>query len=269
MARRQITIAILFLFFPLLLQAADEQLPSLDTVNVCEFTLAYQDKGSGGDKDLAIYSPRVPGGYYMIGGYVQGNYNRPNQCVVAVKPTGLNANQSSSLLMKPANWRLIWADKGSGANIDGSIWQAVSPHADYICVGSVGQTGYHPPPITNYRCLHKCLLQSVNVPEYIWSDRGTYADKPVSMYKLANSNSFIARSDRNKPSLILDLQPTLVCNSDLVPVLDTSTMNKEVETIQPPPPTRKSNEWVNPDEVYNSPRTSPPPNSEWVNPDDL
>jgi len=270
MIRQQKTIAIFFLFFPLLLQATDEQMLSLDTVNVCKFTLDYQDKGSGGDKDVAIYTPHVPGGFYMIGGYAQGNYNRPNQCVIAVKPSDSNVNQTTPLLMKPANWRLVWVDKGSGANMDGSIWQPVTAHEDYICVGSVGQTGYHPPPISNYRCLHKCLLQSVNVPGFIWSDRGTHADKPVSMYKLANSNSFTARPNRNKPSLLIDLQPSLVCSNNLEPILNTSTMNKEVETFQPPPPPRKSNEWVNPDKVYEPPaRTSPPPNSEWINPDDL
>ncbi len=268
MTKRQISITILFLFYPLLLQAADEQMLSLDTVKVCEYTLTYQDKGSGGDKDMTIYTPLVPGGYHMIGGYAQGNYNRPNQCVIAVKPSASNARQTTPLLIEPANWRLVWADTGSGANMDGSVWQAVSSDKDYLCVGSVGQSGYNKPRISNYRCLHKCLLQGVNVPSFIWSDKGTNASKPVSIYKLANSNSFTARPDRNKPSLVFDLQPSPVCSSNLEAVNNTSTVNKEVETMQPPPAPRKSNEWVDPDKV---PDAAPPPTGKkniWVNPDE-
>ncbi len=139
-----------------------------------------------------------------------------------------------------------------------------------LAYSSVGQIGYNKPPISNYRCLHKCLLQSVKVPRFIWSDKGTNADKPVSMYKLANSNSFTARSDRNKPSLLFDLQPLPVCSNNLEPVLNTSTMNKEVEPFQPPPAPRKSNEWVNPDEVLDAPPPPPPrKKNEWINPDEL
>ena len=270
MARRQKILIYFFLFFSQHLQAIDEQLLSLDTVKVCVFTLTYEDRGSGGDKDVAIYTPLVPENYFMIGGYAQGNYNRPDQCVIAVKSSASNAHQTIPLLIEPANWHLVWVDKGSGANMDGSIWQPVAPYEDYICVGSVGQTGYSKPPISNYRCVHKCLLQSVPVPGYIWSDRGTNADKPVSMYKLANSNSFFAWPDRNKPSLLFDLQPSPVCNNNLEPVLNTSTMSKETETFQPLPEPRKSNEWVNPDELPDAP---PPPSirkkNKWVNPDEL
>ena len=151
------------LFYSSLNYAAEEKLPSLDIMQVCEFTLAYTDKGSGGEKDVAIYTPRVPNNYFMIGGYAQGNYTKPNQCVIAVKPSTLSSDQPAPLLIEPANWRLIWADNGSGAKMDGSIWQAVSPDANYICVGSVGQTGYNKPRIPNYRCLHKCLLQGINI----------------------------------------------------------------------------------------------------------
>lgn len=273
MTRQYKLILYLILLIPSYLLAAEKQIITLEIRNVCQFNLAYQDKGSDGDKDIAIYTPRVPNDFFMIGGYAQGNYDNPNQCVVTVRPD----SQSSPLLIAPANWRLVWADKGSGAHMDGSIWQPVSSNPDYLCIGSVGQTGYRVPNITNYRCLHKCLLQTVNVPAYIWSDRGTNADKPVSMYKLASSNSFIARSDRNAPSLMLDILPVLACTSDLQPVSDTSAPDRPVQSAPPslppaPPPPQvrpKSNEWVNPDEVHQKRPSSRPPNSEWVNPDNL
>lgn len=255
----------LLLLLPPYLLAADEQILTLETRDVCQFNLAYRDKGSDGDKDVTIYTPRVPNDFFMIGGYAQGNYNQPDQCVVTVKPD----SQSSPLLIAPANWRLIWDDNGSGAQMDGSIWQPVSSNPDYLCVGSVGQTGYQKPDITNYRCLHKCLLQTVNVPGYIWSDRGTNAVKPVSMYKLAVSNTFIARPDRNAPSLMLDIQPILACTNNLQPISETSIPDMPAQSPPPPPAPvkQKSNNWVNPDEVYQKSPNSRPPNSEWVNPD--
>ena len=271
MERQYTIVYFLILLLPAYLLAADEQILTLETAKVCQFNLAYQDKGSDGDRDVAIYTPRIPNDFFMIGSYAQGNYNNPNQCVVVVKPD----NQSTTLLLPPANWRLVWADKGSGAHMDGSIWQPVSSNPDYLCVGSVGQTGYRVPNITNYRCLHKCLLQTVKVPGYIWSDRGTNAEKPVSIYKLSNSNSFIARPDRNAPSLMLDIQPILACTSSLQPLSETPVPDRPVQTAPPPPPPpsppvkQKSNDWVNPDEVYQKQGTTRPPNSKWVNPDEL
>jgi len=246
------------LIFPLFGHAAEEKLLFLDTVQVCKYTLAYQDKGSGGDKDVTIYTPLVPAGYFMIGGYAQGNYNKPKKCVPAVKPSSSNADQITPLLVEPATWQLVWKDTGSGANMDGSIWQPVPPHQDYICVGSVGQNGYNRPSISNYRCLHKCLLQNVNTPDFFWSDIGTHADKPISLYKLVNSNSFHARPDHNKPTLLFDLAPVPACNANLETVID--------ELRSQPPAPRKSEEWINPDEVPDAP--SPRKKNEWVNPDE-
>jgi len=231
---------------------------SLDTMEVCDFSLAYMDKGSGGRDDVAIYTPNIPAEYFMIGAYAQGDYYKTSQCVIAVKPSTPKTSQDVPLLMKPENWQAIWLDKGTGANMDGSIWHAMSPHADYVCIGSVGQSGYHPPRLPRYRCLHKCLVEEVPVPDLLWSDIGTGAKQPVSLYKLQSSKSFYAQPDRNRPLRLFDLKTTPVCTGTL------DTVIIEPETSHPVP-LSGSKEWINPDEL----QKQPPPRSdkEWVNPD--
>jgi hypothetical protein len=232
----------LLLFLPGL-HAAETTL-SLDTARVCNYTLAYEDKGSGGDQDVSIYTPKVPTGYYIIGGYAQGDYDRPSGCVLAAKPSSSSTGKAGELLVQPATWQLVWADKGTGAIMDGSVWHPVPPNSNYVCIGSVGQTGYGKPAIPNYRCLHKCLVENVNAANYLWSDKGTGSDNKISMYKLSNSGLFYAIPDRKKPFTLVDLKAKPACYGDI----DTmSVMPVEETTVKPVEAPPKKNEWVNPD----------------------
>ena len=234
----------LLLFLPAL--HAEEATLSLDTAKICNYTLAYEDKGSGGDQDLTIYTPAAPTGYYLIGGYAQGDYNKPSGCVLAVKPSAASMGKANELLVPPANWQPVWTDKGSGAAMDGSVWHAVPPGNNYVCIGSVGKSGYSSPSLPNYRCLHKCLVENVNVANYLWSDKGTGAENQISIYKLANSGVFYAKPDRKKPLTLVDLKAQPACYGDV----DTmSVAPAETTTVKPiaPAPAPKKNEWVNPD----------------------
>ena len=169
---------------------AEETTMALDTARICDYTPVYDDKGSGGDQDVAFYTPQVPTGYFLIGGYAQGDYDKPGSCVLAVKPSTASNAKAGDLLVPPARWQLVWTDKGSGAIKDGSVWHPVPPNDNYVCIGSVGQTGYDNPSLPNYRCVHKCLVENVTVANYLWSDKGTGAENRISIYKLANSDLF-------------------------------------------------------------------------------
>ena len=241
---RTFLLCALLLFLPGI--NAEEATLALDTTRVCTYTLAYEDKGSGGDHDITIYTPRVPAGYYIIGGYAQGDYNNPGDCVLTVKPSSASPGKAGELLAAPAGWQLVWSDKGSGANMDGSVWHAVPPDNNYVCVGSVGQSGYNSPSIPNYRCLHKCLVENVKVANALWSDQGTGAESRVSLYKLSNSGVLYAKPDRKQPLTLVDLKTKPACYGDI----DTMTVAPaESTTVKPaeaaPPP--QKNEWVNPD----------------------
>jgi len=233
--------------------------PSLDTVRVCKYTLTYEDKGSGGDDDVSIYAPHAPAGYYVIGGYAQGDYHKTSACVIVVKPSSTTKNDVKALMVSPIDWDLVWTDEGSGADMDGSVWHPVSPDDEYVCIGSVGQAGYNKPLIPNYRCLHRCLLEKAKTVDYIWSDIGTGARQQVSLYKLRNSGMFYANAGRKKPSGLMDLKSNPVCM-----IGPDTTDKKHVGT-----------EWVNPDApqkpssppIASSAVSKKPVAKEWVNPD--
>ena len=181
----------------------------LEVRRICQYKLAYEDKGSGGDQDVTFYNPVVPPDYYIIGAFAQGNYWDPADCITAVKPD--NNSQSNQLLKPPAGWQLIWTDKNSGARMNGSIWRPVAPDKDYVCLGSVAKQGYGNPDLPNYTCVHHCLVEALPAANYIWSDKGTGAKQNVSIYKLHNSNSFYAQSGYNRPDGLLDLKGDPTC----------------------------------------------------------
>ena len=181
----------------------------LEVRRICQYQLAYEDKGSGGDQDVTFYNPVVPPDFYMIGAFAQGNYWNPADCVIAVKPD--NNPQSNQLVQPPASWQLIWTDENSGARMNGSIWRPVAPDNDYICLGSVAKQGYGNPDFPNYACVHRCLVEALPVANYIWSDKGTGARQNVSIYKLHNSNSFYTQPGYNRPAGLMDLKGNPVC----------------------------------------------------------
>jgi len=176
----------------------------------CEMQHAYDDKGSGGEQNVKFFLPILPPGYSMLGGYAQGNYHRSNGCVLGVRPL----NQASNVLLtSPVNWERIWTDKNSGANMDGSIWHPQPGSAEYVCLGSVARQGYQKPDLPNYACVHQCLVEEVPVTDFIWSDRGTGASSDVSVYKLHNSNGFLAVPSHSSPQRLMDISRNPVCRS--------------------------------------------------------
>jgi len=174
----------------------------------CELEHTYNDKGSGGAQDVKFFQPILPPGYSMVGGYAQGNHHGPSGCVLAVRPM----NDASKALLQPAtNWRQIWTDENSGAQLDGSIWHPEAASPDYICLGSVAKQGYSKPNLPNYACIHQCLVEEIPTAGYIWSDAGTGASQDVAIYELHNSNGFFAVPSHNAPRTLFDIRRDTVC----------------------------------------------------------
>lgn len=181
----------------------------IETTWACNMQLTYNDKGSGGEQDVMFFHPVTPAGYSLLGGFAQGNHYRASDCVLAVRPVN---KQSEALLTRPQDWERIWTDKNSGSRRDGSIWRGISGNPDYTCLGSMAVEGYSKPAMSNYVCLHQCLLEDIPVTDFIWSDRGTGASQNVSIYKLQNSHYFHAISSYNKPNWLKDIKRNPVCS---------------------------------------------------------
>jgi|APSaa5957512535_1039671.scaffolds.fasta_scaffold55716_2 hypothetical protein len=182
---------------------------SLQAVRVCNYQLSYVDKGSGGKIDGSFYLPGIPDGYAMIGAYAQGNYDKPSDCILAVKPAN---EQSISLLQIPGNWNRVWTDKGSGASMDGSIWHPTPQSNNYVCLGSIAKKGYKQPNLSNYVCVHRCLVESIPVNYPVWSTKGTGSKQKTNVYKLHNSNSFFAVPGKNSPASLTDIKGNMSCS---------------------------------------------------------
>ena len=117
---------------------------------------------------------------------------------------------ASAQLVEPIAWELIWLDKGSGARLDGSMWRAIPPSEAYRCIGTVPQIDYEKPSLPNYRCVPAAFTEKVVTSTLIWTDRGSGAKKPVSMFKLPNSGSFVAVPGRMAQIEVVDLRLTTV-----------------------------------------------------------
>lgn len=161
----------------------------LDTKLVCSLEKAWDDKGSGADLDGFFYLPVVEPPYFIIGGYGSRVKELADaDCVLAVK--------DSPQLAAPADWELIWKDKGSGARLDGSMWRAIPPGDEHRCLGSIPQAGYEKPTLSNYRCVPAGLTEKVVTSALLWTDKGSGAKKPVTMFKLPHTGSFVALPGR-------------------------------------------------------------------------
>ena len=164
----------------------------LDTKSTCVQTLNWDDGGTGADLDGYFYIPIVGQSEYIIGGYASGKEKTSNSCVLTVSEPAKNPQGTPVLLVAPIDWKQIWKDKGSGAKKDGSMWEAIPPDSNYKCLGSIPQPGYdQKPKLPNYRCVHSSLTEKIVTNSLVWSDKGSGANKEVTMFTLPNTGSFI------------------------------------------------------------------------------
>jgi len=237
MVRNHIFITLLLCLIPAVAIAEDQQDPAneaaksveeterqkiitelsyrLETKLTCKQKLTWSDKGSGADLDGFFFAPSAESSYYIIGGYARRKGDsKSKNCVISVRPSKNNPEETPELLVPPSDWSLIWTDKGSGANKDGSMWNAVPPGKEYKCLGSVMQKGYKKPVLPNYRCVHSGLTKKIQNKSIVWTDKGSGADKDVTVFKLPNSKSFFAVGRKTNQVITYDLNDTASVKPD-------------------------------------------------------
>jgi hypothetical protein len=178
---------------------------AIDLRYVCDLRMKWSDEGSGARSDVALYEPVPPPGYFIIGGYAQANYAEPHGCVAAIKPL------VAHLALAPSGWKQLWTDEGSGAQRDGSLWQAVPASEDFVCLGAVAQAGYKQPALSNYACVHRCMVRDMPPSRPLWTDEGTGARSPVAIYQAPLTNAMVVSPNRGSPPAIRDLDPMAAC----------------------------------------------------------
>ena len=95
----------------------------------------WDDRGSGAYWDVTFYRPICPSGYVALGD-------------VAVRSHDAFPNQSDAVCVKRdyvvvGNWKFIWNDRGSGADRDVSVYQAVSRDSQGVEVLAMSSVAHH------------------------------------------------------------------------------------------------------------------------------
>lgn len=152
------------------------------------FELRWNDKGSGADKDGAYWHPIPPDNFNSLGSVGVSNYNDINgenaaMCVRAI-------DGSSDAIANPVDYDLIWADKGSGADKDGSCWRP-KPPTGYVALGDVFVRGYNKPSFQDVVCVKAELAYVAKTGDTIWKDKGSGAKKDFGSYKIITPGPYI------------------------------------------------------------------------------
>ena len=155
--------------------------PALEFLRVHHFEFIYSDRGTGSDRDLSIWRPdEYPLEYHSVGDLPVPGYDVPPTTGYVVRELEEGA------LAKPVRYDLVWKDNGSGGVFDVKFWWPVPPEG-YICIGDVAVASYVLDPSTNWiRCLREDLVGTAN-SRLIWNDKGSGADKDVSVWEAVPS----------------------------------------------------------------------------------
>lgn len=83
------------------------------------YNLMWHDKGSGGSQDISFWQVLAPEGYVALGDVAFPGYDKPSdhftKKYACIKRELLAPGRLSD--------HPIWVDRGSGARLDGSLWQ--------------------------------------------------------------------------------------------------------------------------------------------------
>jgi hypothetical protein len=88
-------------------------------------------------------------------------------------------------------YSIIWSDRGSGADRDGSIWQAQNYNSDYCSLGDVAVDGHAQPSVKTVLVSSSkgALVQPVSFTK-VWTDSGSGADWDVSIYTMVPPSGY-------------------------------------------------------------------------------
>ncbi|MCW8961620.1 MAG: Vps62-related protein, partial [Ignavibacteriaceae bacterium] len=144
------------------------------------FQYRWNDIGSGGDYNGSFYHPITTDGFFPLGSLGFREYYNPNGIwgVMVVK-----AKPGSNALAHPTDYILVYNDIGSGANDDGSFWTPVPPDG-YVAMGTVAQSGYNKPSLTDVVCVREDLTVPGEAGAFIWIDQGTGANMWLGTWQI-------------------------------------------------------------------------------------
>jgi hypothetical protein len=161
------------------------------------------DSGSGAKKNLAVYRPKLPAGWYWVG--QSGNNNTK---LIRVKPLVPGA------VTEPLGYQRAWTDAGSGKNHGYSLWN-ISPQPNYRALGGIARLGKgrsdyaapHGDEAKGVACVHESLCAEGDIGGMIWDDAGTRANADGSVWEIKpkgekgiHAHTFFCQGNHSKPN---------------------------------------------------------------------
>ncbi len=220
--------------------AIEQQFGDLILTFTDQYELRWNDQGSGANADGAYWHPLPPAGFYALGSVGVNNYSNINgsqaSLCVRVSPQAQNA------LAFPVRYEQIWADHGSGAHLDGSVWRPIAPDG-YVALGDVFVRGYDNPSQHDVVCVRRDLTVRGLIGAEIWADHGSGAKQDLDTFAIVTPttdldsekgyfavNSFVANNSYNQPTGAVEINclnlpfPVQKLNDPSNPVLDSYAM---------------------------------------------
>ena len=155
----------------------------LATMKTSDLVMVTNNKGSGARVNMTIYRPKtLDEGWYWIGDLVETSYNAPTQQVMLV-----HANDSSALAA-PVDWKYVYSDYGSGADLDTSVWIPVPP-TGYVALGCVAVQGYKKPVLPGFRCVNKSYCVDGTEGSMIWNDKGSHGRYDIALWSVTPADA--------------------------------------------------------------------------------
>ncbi|NFG60525.1 Vps62-related protein [Clostridium sp. CMCC3677] len=216
-----------------------ETLPKLELKEATKFSLAWNDRGSGGKYDGAFYRLTTDTGYVPVGYYGQENYNDPNSDVLKV----LTVKFTDGITVYPIDYKVIWNDKGSGANMNGYFWEPIAPEG-YVAMGMIVTNGSKPLE-KDVVCIKEEYTEKGCAGKFIWDDTntgsatnfGSWSIDPIKNtngeFTGVSANTFVGITSLDKNSTtdnpVLNVfKKDLIVNTNESISLDHSIMNLTV-----------------------------------------
>ncbi|MCO5593423.1 hypothetical protein L7F22_047437 [Adiantum nelumboides] len=155
---------------------------------------------------IAIWRPRAPPGFAILGDSITSGEAPPSQAVMAIRNIYHRAK-------KPSGFDLVYvihdfksstlSDSRSKKDLDKgcSIWKPIAPPG-YVALGCVAAVGPMPPPLTSVYCIRVDLVTSSSINDcvlYGRSDSGS--EKEFSIWRIENiAGSFFAHLSHRPPA---------------------------------------------------------------------
>lgn len=148
--------------------------------------LQWWDRGSGGSHDGSYWAANlstVPFGFFPLGSMGTRGYD--GKTIPGTKFYAVRPGSDPQAVSLPVDYSLIWADRGSGADLDGSMWRPIC-RGGYVSLGDVAQRGYDKPPTSQVVCVKKEYTVPGRVGEFVWNDRRTGSDADFGSWLVAD-----------------------------------------------------------------------------------